>query len=155
MSQGSSTDLHSFQHENWSDFQSLDHRSHSFPMGVRDATQVRINPSQWPADQAEQRPASSQSTSDNSSLSDEQSPTSQGPSLHLNSPRPQSAWRRSLDQDQPMIASCDSGVSEATSSKKRKTVLVWDLDETLILFHSLLSGAYASYHSPEVNQAQT
>jgi len=30
-------------------------------------------------------------------------------------------------------------------------VLVWDLDETLILFHSLLSGAYAAHHSPEVS----
>ncbi|KAL3161743.1 hypothetical protein ABBQ38_008840 [Trebouxia sp. C0009 RCD-2024] len=149
LSQGSSTDLQSIQHENWSDLQSLDHRSQSFPMGTRDATQASINTSQWPLEQAEQRSASSQSTADTSTHSDEQSPISQGPALHVNSPKPQSAWRRSLDQDQPMIASCDSGISENSSTKKRKTVLVWDLDETLILFHSLLSGAYASHHSPE------
>ena len=36
------------------------------------------------------------------------------------------------------------------SDKRRQTVLIWDLDETLILFHSLLSGQYADHHSPEV-----
>ena len=63
---------------------------------------------------------------------------------------PKSAWRQSLQQfDQ--AGSLDSAASEMTTGRKRQTVLVWDLDETLILFHSLLSGAYAAHHSPEVS----
>lgn len=119
------------------------------------ATQGNVNASHRPAEQEEQRSAINHCTADNSSHSERQSPTSQkpplcaAPSSNLRS-NPQSAWRQSLDQDQAMLCSCDSGSSETSITKKRKTVLVWDLDETLILFHSLLSGAYASHHYPEV-----
>lgn len=163
LNQGSTTDLHSLQHEKWSDYQTLEHRSRSFPMSpldTRDVLQGNANPSHRPAEQEEQRSASSHSshsTSDNSDHPEQQSPISQRPPLCANPPSnlhttPQSAQRRSLDQDQAMISSCDSGSSETSTTKKRRTVLVWDLDETLILFHSLLSGVYASHHSPEVGQ---
>ena len=160
--QGSTTALHSLQHQEWSDHQTLDHRSRSFPMSpvdTRDVVQGNVNPSHWPAEQEEQCPASKFLTVDNSIHSEQQLPISQRPPLCINSfsnlhSTPQSARRQSLDQDQAMISSCDSNSSETTTTKKRRTVLVWDLDETLILFHSLLSGVYASHHSPEVRQAR-
>ena len=162
LNQGSTTDLHSLQQGKWSDYQSLDHRSRSFPVSsvdTRGVFQGTDNPPHRPAEQEEQRSAPSHSTADTSVHSQQQLPTSQRPprcanlSSNLHS-TPQSVWRRSLDQDQAMISSCDSGSSETTTTtKKRRTVLVWDLDETLILFHSLLSGVYASHHSPEVRQA--
>ena len=160
LSQGSTIDLHSLQQgDNWSDSQALDHRSRSFPtcpIDIKDVSEVTVKPSQWPVGQAEQRTASIHSTLDTCSHSGQQSPKSEGLPQQVNLSSnlhsiPQSAWRQTLDQDQAMILSCDSGSSETISTKKRKTVLVWDLDETLILFHSLLSGVYASHHSPEVS----
>ena len=128
------------------------------PVDTRDVTQGYVNPCHRPAEQEEQRSASSHLAADSSSHSERQSAASQRPPPCANplsklQSNPQSAWRQSLDQDQAMLCSCDSGSSETSTTKKRRTVLVWDLDETLILFHSLLSGVYASHHSPEVGQA--
>lgn len=38
----------------------------------------------------------------------------------------------------------------ANCSQKGDVVLIWDLDETLILFHSLVDGRYAAAHNIEV-----
>ena len=35
-------------------------------------------------------------------------------------------------------------------SRNGRVVLIWDLDESLILFHSLINGAFAKAHGPEV-----
>ena len=146
-SQGSPTDLQTIEHQSWQEPQALDYRSHSYPMDIRGASQVSVNPSQWPAEQSQHLQESSQS--------EQQQSSAQRPPLHAKSSgqsvdSPKSSWRHSLDHDQAVTTSFDSRSSAMTSSKKRQTVLIWDLDETLILFHSLLSGVYASHHSPEV-----
>ena len=142
LSHGSSTDLQSSQHQSWQESQPLDHRSHSFPLIPRDAVDISVTPSQWPVEQLAQYQAGQQ-----------QSPVHRPP-LHAHSSQQLhsiSRLRQSLGQGQTATNSFDSSPSDMTISKTRQTVLVWDLDETLILFHSLLSGAYASHHSPEVN----
>ncbi|KAL0050629.1 hypothetical protein WJX82_003772 [Trebouxia sp. C0006] len=96
------------QHSGRQEPQALDHRSHSFPLDMRGASHLSVNPADW------------------------------------------------VEAPQPQTSSLDSAASEMTIGRKRQTVLVWDLDETLILFHSLLSGAYAVHHSPEkANEAMS
>ncbi|KAG4071870.1 hypothetical protein HA402_006031 [Bradysia odoriphaga] len=43
----------------------------------------------------------------------------------------------------------DSGLTDNTKAPER--VFIWDLDETLIIFHSLLTGKYANTYSKEQN----
>ncbi|KAF1328280.1 hypothetical protein FI667_g7026, partial [Globisporangium splendens] len=40
--------------------------------------------------------------------------------------------------------------TRALSSRKRRRVLIWDLDETLVLFASLYTGAFAQQHGKEI-----
>ena len=47
---------------------------------------------------------------------------------------------------------CGQGLAE---DLKTDIVLVWDLDETLIIFHSLLNGAWAAAHGSQVPSLQT
>ena len=116
--------------QHWPEAEPLDHRSQSFPLDMRGASHLSVDPAHWPTQKAPQPEASKHATN--------------------NSQRPDaSSWRQNL-QETGSMDSIDSRSSETTSSKKQQTVLVWDLDETLILFHSLLSGAYASAHSPQV-----
>ncbi|KRX99328.1 Eyes absent -like protein 1 [Trichinella pseudospiralis] len=62
------------------------------------------------------------------------------------------------------VFSIDSPTSKITKGKRRRTatmsptldgsyerIFLWDLDETCILFHSLLTGAYASKFDKDVN----
>lgn len=47
-----------------------------------------------------------------------------------------------------------SSVSESGAQENAKTperVFVWDLDETIIIFHSLLTGTYANRYSKDPN----
>ena len=146
-SQASATNLRTVEHQSWQEPQSLDYRSHSFPMDIRNASQVSVNPSHWPSEQTAQLQASPQSEQHRSSA---QRPPVHDRSTGQSVDSSKSSWRQSLDHDQAVTTSFDSRSSEMTGAKKPQTVLIWDLDETLILFHSLLSGAYASHHSPEV-----
>ncbi len=43
----------------------------------------------------------------------------------------------------------DSGLTDTTKAPER--VFIWDLDETLIIFHSLLTGKYANTYSKDPN----
>lgn len=113
---------------------------------MRGASHLSVNPADW-----------SETTQPSTSRQSAQVAQCSRPPVHVKSASqlhdsPKSAWRQSLQQmDQDgATASFDSMTSQATTGRKRQTVLIWDLDETLILFHSLLSGAYASYHSPQV-----
>ena len=127
------------QQQGWQEPQSLEHRSQSFPVGGMShfsATRSHCN-----AQETVQPQTDKQSAQQETCLP----PHSHSASALFVPSSP--AW--SL-QDQGPALSSDSRSSEMTLDKKRKTVLVWDLDETLILFHSLLSGVFASHHSPEV-----
>ena len=145
MSQSSQCGSHqSQQHPGWQEPQALDHRSHSFPLDMRGASHLSVSPAGWV--EASQPQTSRQSAHKEACLS----PPSHVKSACQLCDSPKSAWRQSLQQfDQ--AGSLDSAASELTTGRKRQTVLVWDLDETLILFHSLLSGASAAHHSPEVS----
>jgi len=132
------------QHSGRQEPQALDHRSHSFPLDMRGASHLSVNPADWV--EAPQPQTSRQSVQKEACPP----PPSHAKSACQLHDSPKSAWRQSLQQfDQ--TGSLDSAASEMTIGRKRQTVLVWDLDETLILFHSLLSGAYAVHHSPEVS----
>ena len=111
---------------------------------MRGASHLSVNPADWVE--------APQPQTNRQSVHKEACPP---PSSHVKSAcqlydSPKSAWRQSL-QHFDQAGSLDSAASETTTGRKRQTVLVWDLDETLILFHSLLSGAYAAHHSPEVS----
>ncbi len=140
---------HSQQQQDWQEPQTLDHRSQSFPVDLRGASHLSVDTADWAAQETAQPPKASQAAQQQSHCR---------PPVHSNSASqlhqsPKSAWRQSLQQleQEGTTASFDSGISEMSTGKKQQTVLVWDLDETLILFHSLLSGAYASHHTPEVS----
>ena len=142
---GPASDQHSIQQHDWHKSQALDHRSQSFPLDLRGASNLSVDPAHWPTQEAARPQTYSQLPQQEAYLC---SPVQTNSASQLPSP-PKSAWRQSL-QEQPSSTSLDSRSSETTMAKKRQTVLIWDLDETLILFHSLLSGLYASNHSPEV-----
>ena len=127
---GPSSEQHALHMQHWPDAQPLDHRSQSFPLDMRGASHLSVDSAHWPTHKAPQLEASKHATADSQRTD-------------------ASSWRQNL-QETGSMDSTDSRSSETTSSKKQQTVLVWDLDETLILFHSLLSGAYASAHSPQV-----
>ena len=151
MSQASrpAVDQYAMDVEQWPEVEHLDHRSQSLPLNMRSIPHLNLDPAQFalqkgPPAQPNQQSSDSQSIRHSATpakpvSSDAQRST--GSTL--------SAWRQSL-QDTGSLSSADSRLSETISSKKRQTVLVWDLDETLILFHSLLSGAWTSSHSPQV-----
>jgi hypothetical protein len=48
-----------------------------------------------------------------------------------------------------------NAVERGLGSDGRDVVLVWDVDETLILFHSLINGKYASAHNVEVGKVNS
>lgn len=70
----------------------------------------------------------------------------QGFQLHSREPsqqQPEHQQARQLAKEHS-----DTSQKSADSAFDKKTILIWDLDETLILFHSLLSGVYADRHLP-------
>ena len=71
--------------------------------------------------------------------------------FHVNSPDPlqqQPAHQQARELVKENSDTSQKSADSTFDKKKSQTVLIWDLDETLILFHSLLSGVYADHHLP-------
>lgn len=148
----------------WEASQPLSYRSHSFP-STQSSLEMPKTPADWLSPVREQ--VRQHDTDATAAHSQEHSQT-----LHVHSPEPAAPQQTAnvqhiapeqakLQQQlgvQHTVAASNSmkrkSIDSPHDQKTRQTILIWDLDETLILFHSLLSGQYADHHHPEVSLPQ-